>query len=99
MSKLTLAQKAFKAALTFADKIRSVKKIPKQGSLKHQENAERRAIIKKENQFQNIKPKVKSGLMTMQEAAEQARISQTVGRVVSKSIKSKFNRRSKVKDK
>ena len=53
----------------------------------------------RKNQFQNIKPKVKSGLMTMQEAAEQARISQTVGRVVSKSIKSKFNRRSKVKDK
>ena len=71
----------------------SIKKNPKQGSVKQQENTIRRQRIKEEHTKRNLKEKIKAGNLSKKEAIQIAKEHATSSKL---SIKDKWNLRSKI---
>ena len=71
----------------------SIKKNPKHGSVKQQENTIRRQRIKEEHTKRNLKEKIKAGNLSKKEAIQIAKEHATSSKL---SIKDKWNLRSKI---
>ena len=71
----------------------SIKKNPKHGSIKQQENTIRRQRIKEEHTKRNLKEKIKAGNLSKKEAIQIAKEQATSSKL---SIKDKWNLRSKI---